>query len=1055
MKLESSMSSIGSVWRKWDLQVHTPASILNNEFGQDWDYYVQVLFRKAIENNISAIGITDYFTIDGYKIIKNEYLNNLSKLQELFDEDEIPIIQTIAVFPNIEFRLNKFVMGKKVNSRINFHVILSNELTCDEIEENFLHDLTFVYEGHPNEKDEKKKLKTNNLIELGSKLRKEHANFKDYTDLYTGMMNAVVDDSDICEILKGNKKFEAKYILALPSDEDLSQVSFDGQDHQARKVLIQKSNCLMSSNANTISWGTGGKSESVESFINEFNSLKPSIWGSDAHTYDELFVKNKDRYLWIKADLTFDGLRQILNEHNRVFIGVEPQSKINQELKPYLYIDKLKINKVQGGLLNEIWFDEIEVDLNPGLVAIIGNKGGGKSALADIIGLCGNTRNHKHFSFLSDRRFRKAPERKANNFQASLTWKNNDFITLPLSQIPNETQAEQIKYLPQSFLDKLCLGEEEKESFEHELRKIIFSRLPSEDKLQKNTLDEVISFKTEIIRQNYELAKSDLSILNEAICELEDQRQDDYRQKFTNELHTLKQKSAKILEKNPINPRDGQDTKVVDITITNTINKLREDIATVEENIKTGIQRKDNLALEIENLSKTKQFFETLEINVNRQIETQLNVLTAHELIANNIINISFKHEPITSLIASKSHDLVTLKENLSDKVLPDDISFSLEDLTYLNNDNLLIQKSYRERYLIKLQDELGKPEREYQTYLTLKQEWDNEVSTVNDEISKVNEVLQYIDNILPNLTVSKYEERIKIVKTLFYYKCQIVEVYKKLYEPITKFKDSYQSRLHDYKIDFDASFKLKGFFERFDQFINYAKAGSFFSKDAGFKRISSIVESVDTNSEESILYLISSFVEALHNDLREGQNNAKRTVKSQLRQGQTAAELYDFIFELDYLDPMFQLKLADKEMTSLSPGERGALLLIFYLILDNEEIPLVIDQPEENLDNQSIYSILVPFIKEAKQRRQVIIVTHNPNLAVVCDADQIVYVKIDKNDSYRMSCLTGSIENIALNRKIIEVLEGTFPAFDTRNQRYEITRNWIRRYDSSSEIVS
>ena len=99
----------GSIWRKWDLHVHTPFSILNNGFGNNWDEYIKQLFTKAIENNIEAIGITDYFTIEGYKKIKNDYLNKPSKLAELFNPEEIVKIKSILVLPNIEFRLNKLV----------------------------------------------------------------------------------------------------------------------------------------------------------------------------------------------------------------------------------------------------------------------------------------------------------------------------------------------------------------------------------------------------------------------------------------------------------------------------------------------------------------------------------------------------------------------------------------------------------------------------------------------------------------------------------------------------------------------------------------------------------------------------------------------------------------------------------------------------------------------------------------------------------------------------------------------------------------------------------
>jgi ABC-type lipoprotein export system ATPase subunit len=65
--------------------------------------------------------------------------------------------------------------------------------------------------------------------------------------------------------------------------------------------------------------------------------------------------------------------------------------------------------------------------------------------------------------------------------------------------------------------------------------------------------------------------------------------------------------------------------------------------------------------------------------------------------------------------------------------------------------------------------------------------------------------------------------------------------------------------------------------------------------------------------------------------------------------------------------------------------------------MLDESNTPLIIDQPEDNLDNKSVSMLLVPFIKKAKKKRQIILVTHNPNLAIVADADQIIHTQIDK----------------------------------------------------------
>lgn len=114
---------------------------------------------------------------------------------------------------------------------------------------------------------------------------------------------------------------------------------------------------------------------------------------------------------------------------------------------------------------------------------------------------------------------------------------------------------------------------------------------------------------------------------------------------------------------------------------------------------------------------------------------------------------------------------------------------------------------------------------------------------------------------------------------------------------------------------------------------------------------------------------------------------------------------------------------------------------MIFYLFISRDEIPLVIDQPEENLDNETAYGVLVPCIKEAKKRRQIIIVTHNPNLAVVCDADQIIHCEMKKEEKNKITYITGAIENPKINKALIDILEGTQPAFDNRDQKYYAER--------------
>jgi hypothetical protein len=119
----------GSVWRKWDLHVHSPASALANDFGDNWDEYIGTL---AGLKEVAVLGITDYFSIEGYRRVL-EY------------REQLPNIDLIL--PNIELRLNAFV-GQGAR-RVNYHVIFSDLVSPDDIENHFLSNIHFQRAGSP------------------------------------------------------------------------------------------------------------------------------------------------------------------------------------------------------------------------------------------------------------------------------------------------------------------------------------------------------------------------------------------------------------------------------------------------------------------------------------------------------------------------------------------------------------------------------------------------------------------------------------------------------------------------------------------------------------------------------------------------------------------------------------------------------------------------------------------------------------------------------------------------------------------------------------------
>jgi predicted ATPase len=107
---------------------------------------------------------------------------------------------------------------------------------------------------------------------------------------------------------------------------------------------------------------------------------------------------------------------------------------------------------------------------------------------------------------------------------------------------------------------------------------------------------------------------------------------------------------------------------------------------------------------------------------------------------------------------------------------------------------------------------------------------------------------------------------------------------------------------------------------------------------------------------------------------------------------------------------------------------------------------PVIIDQPEGNLDNSSVYDSLVPFLRRAKKRRQMILVTHNPNLVVAADADQVIVATATKKANAKHPQITyrsGSLEDVgsatAIRELAVRLLEGGKTPFKLRDKRWDI----------------
>jgi energy-coupling factor transporter ATP-binding protein EcfA2 len=363
----------GSEWRKWDLHVHTPSSF-EHAF-PSWDEYLNLLEKV---DDVAVIGITDYFTVDGYKEIIN---------QRAHDE----LRNFALILPNIELRLNIFVPRRSSGEqqrRLNLHVIFSDQVAVEEIESQFLHHLKIQVDGSPGGTGDERLLTRASIEEVGRAVKVFQSWTSGDPDFVAGCKNITVSLNDITKALQ-KSCFEGKYLIALPTS-DWDQISWEGQDYLTRKILLQTAHAVFCGQRSTIDWCLGRGDLSAGQFQREFGCLKPSLHGSDAHTIDRLCKPENGKFCWIKADPTFEGLKQIVYEPE---LRVIVQENDPSESVTFAKIDSLTVSlpeklqiKDESGTRNDFCLNGIyNLKFSDNLTCVIGGRGSGKSTLAHII----------------------------------------------------------------------------------------------------------------------------------------------------------------------------------------------------------------------------------------------------------------------------------------------------------------------------------------------------------------------------------------------------------------------------------------------------------------------------------------------------------------------------------------------------------------------------------------------------------------------------------------------------------------------------------------------
>ena len=976
LKIAPSRWPRGSEWRRWDLHVHTPESRLGSPFcGLTWDQYVSELEAAAATEKISVIGVTDYMTLDGYeKFLAEKNVNGRLSTVDL-------------LIPNIEFRMMPQTADGKA---LNLHLLIdpSEEDHIDKIK-RALRNLKFVYDGQPYGccRDE--------LIEFG---RAQNPLLAEDADAYAfGIQQFKPDRTAIKRWLDGERWLRRNSLIGIANGKDgISGLPLDGFG-AVRDEILKWSHFVFSGNPRDREHYLGLKTGIPKTeIIRQYGSLKPCVHGSDAHDVKSLFKPDNDRFCWVKSDPTFHGLRQILWEpDDRVHIGKLPPQPSDHSQQ----IRRILITNSSG------WFATGSIELNAGLVTVIGEKGAGKTAVADLASFAsGYPMDRK-----SQSSFITKGARHLAGMKIDLEWGGGEKTEGVLVDDPLSSARPRVRYLSQDFVERLCSSDHEGTELQKAIEEVVFTKLDEIQKEGYSSFGELRKAREAASNIRKEALRGELATLHKEVDRLQeaiDQRGSKIKAKAEVE------KQVEELKK-----QLPEATKSVDQTVLEKLEKQQILLKELEEKIAKRSRRRRTIQGAMATYAAIKKGA-TQEVS---QVGKQLLEADVSESIVQKMAPIwaSDVDELLQKEVEKLDAQIVALKGE--EGVLPGPPSvFSVqEEISRLKE--LVAEDEVSRKRLLDLQKQIA--ERTANAERLAK-----EISNLDEKVTKA----------LERQKAKQVDLYLDVFKALSADEAGLKELYSPMQDAIDQLGEEMQFSVSvGYQID------AKSWLDRSARFFDGRRVGA----EAKREEIERLVETKlvpawKSGDREIIRSAIEEFLTAV--DIRTFPGKFGTSKSSRV-------ELSDWIFSVDHIELSYKIHYSGTELEYLSPGTRGIALLVLYLLMDEDDTrPLLIDQPEGNLDNSSVYKQLVPYIRKAKKRRQIILITHNPNLVVATDAEQVIIATAERPTTQPYPCLrydSGGLEHsvagtdMGVREAVCLLLEGGEDAFRARENRYSLVQ--------------
>lgn len=373
--------NIGSIWRKWDLHVHTPASffwkggkLLRDMNEGEREQAIRTFIKTINESDIAAFCTMDYWTFDWCIALKQYLKKSPGELKK-------------PVFNGMELRVEC-----STDYRLNIHVLLSDELTEQQL--NDFKSTLQIRIGPSN-----KNLSDEALMDFAKSLAEDKAKVHSYDDpatlsddklLELGSKTAEATRDSLLEAFK-HIPADSGYII-LPFDTYGGLDKLDWKTHpQDANFFMQLANIFESRDCKNIDLFTGKKTEDNKLYFDNFHKTlggcsKPCVSGSDAHAFGEYGIYPSDSITWIKADPTFEGLKQIIYEPaSRISIGTASPPHSPNIIESFSF--KLPTTSKVGK--EEFCFAGLEkkFHLSPYFNCFVGGRGTGKSTILNFFGI--------------------------------------------------------------------------------------------------------------------------------------------------------------------------------------------------------------------------------------------------------------------------------------------------------------------------------------------------------------------------------------------------------------------------------------------------------------------------------------------------------------------------------------------------------------------------------------------------------------------------------------------------------------------------------------------